>query len=49
LFSTFYDKHSIARAESAEKKELRLMIIVHTAAILRHSMGLLGIRMPEKM
>ncbi len=49
LFSTFYDKHSIARAESTEKKELRLMIIVHTAAILRHSMGLLGIRMPEKM
>ncbi len=49
LFNTFYDVHSISKAESDEKKELRLMMIVHTAAILRHGMGLLGIRMPEKM
>lgn len=49
LFNTFYDAHSISKAESEEKKNLRLMIIVMTAAILRHAMGLLGIRMPEKM
>jgi arginyl-tRNA synthetase len=49
LFNTFYDVHSISKAESDEKKELRLMMIVHTAATLRHGMGLLGIRMPEKM
>lgn len=49
LFNTFYDAHSISKAENEEKKTLRLMIIIMTASILRHSMGLLGIRMPEKM
>lgn len=49
LFNSFYDAHSISKAESEEKKNLRLMIIIMTASILRHSMGLLGIRMPEKM
>lgn len=49
LFNTFYDAHSISKAESEEKKSLRIMIIIMTASILRHSMGLLGIRMPEKM
>lgn len=49
LFNTFYDAHSISKAENEEKKQLRLMIVVHVAAILRHSMSLLGIRMPEKM
>ena len=48
-FNSFYDVHSISKAESAEKKQLRLMIVVHTSAILRHAMGLLGIRLPEKM
>jgi arginyl-tRNA synthetase len=49
LFNTFYDAHSISKAESEEKKQLRLMIIVMTASILRHSMHLMGIRLPEKM
>jgi arginyl-tRNA synthetase len=49
LFNTFYDAHSIAKAESEEKKNLRLLIIVMTASVLRHGMGLLGIRLPEKM
>jgi arginyl-tRNA synthetase len=49
LFNTFYDEHSISKAESDEKKELRLMIILLTASIMRHGMGLLGIRLPEKM
>jgi arginyl-tRNA synthetase len=49
LFNTFYDAHSISKAENEEKKQLRLMIVVHVAAVLRHSMSLLGIRMPEKM
>jgi arginyl-tRNA synthetase len=48
-FNSFYDDHSITRAESEEKKSLRLMIIILTAQVLRHSMGLLGIRLPEKM
>jgi arginyl-tRNA synthetase len=49
LFNTFYDKHSIAQAENEEKKRLRLMLIVMTAATLRHAMHLLGIVLPEKM
>lgn len=49
LFNSFYDQHSIARAESEEKKNLRLMLIVMTAQMLRHAMSLLGIKMPEKM
>jgi arginyl-tRNA synthetase len=49
LFNTFYDAHSISKAESEEKKQLRLMIIIMTASVLRHAMGLLGINLPEKM
>ena len=49
LFNTFYDAHSISKAESEEKKQLRLMIIVLTASVLRHAMNLLGIRLPQKM
>ena len=48
-FNTFYDVHSIANAENEEKKALRLMIIIMTAQVLRHSMNLLGIKLPEKM
>lgn len=49
MFNTFYDAHSISKAESEEKKELRLMIIVMTASVLRHAMHLMGIKLPEKM
>ena len=49
MFNTFYDAHSISKAESEEKKQLRLMIIVMTASILRHAMNLMGIKLPEKM
>lgn len=48
-FNSFYAEHSISKAENEEKKQLRLMIIVLTAQVLRHSMNLLGIRLPEKM
>lgn len=49
LFNSFYDVHSIARAENEEKRQFRLMLIIMTASILRHSMQLCGIRLPEKM
>lgn len=49
LFNTFYDEHSISKAENEEKKQLRLMIIVMTAQTLRHAMNLLGIKLPERM
>ncbi len=48
-FNSFYDACSIAQAENEEKKQLRLMLIIFTASILRHSMNLLGIRLPERM
>lgn len=50
-FNTMYsdDNHKIAKAENEEKKQLRLMIVIMTASILRHSMSLLGITLPEKM
>jgi arginyl-tRNA synthetase len=49
LFNSFYDEHSISKAESEEKKRFRLMLVMLTAHILRHGMALLGIRLPEKM
>lgn len=49
VFNSFYDDHPITKAENAEKKNLRLMTIIFTAQVLRHSMHLLGIRLPEKM
>jgi len=48
-FNSFYDVHSISKAENEEKKQLRLMIIIMTAQVLRHAMHLLGIALPEKM
>lgn len=48
-FNSFYSDHSIAKAENEEKKQLRLMLIVMVAQVLRHSMNLLGINLPEKM
>ena len=49
LFNSFYDVHSISKAESEEKKQLRIMTVIMVASIMRHAMGLLGIMMPEKM
>jgi arginyl-tRNA synthetase len=48
-FNSFYDVHSIAHAENEEKKQLRLLLIIMTASVLRHAMHLMGIRLPEKM
>jgi arginyl-tRNA synthetase len=48
-FNSFYSVHSIASAETVEKKALRLRLAQLTANVLRSSMALLGIRMPERM
>lgn len=48
-FNSFYDAHSISKAENEEKKQLRLMLIIMTAQVMRHAMGTLGIELPEKM
>jgi arginyl-tRNA synthetase len=48
-FNSFYNLHSIASAETPEKKALRLQLAQLTSTILRSALGLLGIRVPERM
>ena len=48
-FNTFYAEHSVANAESEEKKQLRLRLSVMTSNILKSGMQLLGIHVPERM
>ncbi len=48
-FSSFYTEHSVSRAESGYKKQLRLRICIMTANIIRSAMKLLGINVPERM
>ena len=48
-FNSFYTEHSIANAETADKKQLRLQLAVMTANALKSGMELLGIRVPERM
>lgn len=49
LFNSFYVEHSVTKAETGQKKHLRLLLCDATARIIRESMGLLGIRVPERM
>ena len=48
-FNSFYTEHSVTNAETAEKKELRLQLVQLTAQVIKTSMNLLGIRVPERM
>ena len=48
-FSSFYTDHSVLNAESGEKKQLRLQISELTANIIESAMGLMGIKVPERM
>ncbi len=48
-FNSFYTEHSIANAETAEKKALRLQLSVMTSNVLQSSMQLMGIAVPERM
>jgi arginyl-tRNA synthetase len=48
-FNTFYTEHSVLNAESVEKKQLRLKLSEMTANVISSAMGLLGIRVPERM
>ncbi len=48
-FNSFYTEHSIANAETAGKKRLRLKLSLLTANIIKSGMQLLGIRVPERM
>ncbi len=48
-FNSFYAEHSVMKAESEAKKQLRLQICKFTSNVICSSMYLLGIRVPEKM
>jgi arginyl-tRNA synthetase len=48
-YNTFYTAHSVLKAESEEKKHLRLQLCQLTAGIIKEGMQLLGIRVPERM
>ncbi|HXB91168.1 MAG TPA: DALR anticodon-binding domain-containing protein, partial [Puia sp.] len=48
-FNSFYGEHSIGNAETPDKKALRLQVAQLTANTLRSALGLLGIRVPERM
>jgi arginyl-tRNA synthetase len=48
-FNTFYTEHSVMNAESEEKKQLRLQMSELTANVISSAMGLMGIKVPERM
>ncbi len=48
-FNSFYTQHSVAHAESEEKKELRLQLAALTANTIKSGMATLGIAVPERM
>jgi arginyl-tRNA synthetase len=48
-FNSFLTEHYIVTAESGEKKQLRLRIAFMTANVIKSAMGLMGIRVPERM
>ncbi len=48
-FNSFYAEHSVANAETDEKKQLRLCLSIMCANIIKSGMKLLGIEVPDKM
>lgn len=48
-FNTFYTEHSVMNAETEEKKNLRLKLCQLTATVIKESMGMIGIKVPERM
>jgi len=48
-FNSFYTVHSVTNAETEDKKELRLQLAQLTAQVIKTSMKLLGINVPERM
>jgi arginyl-tRNA synthetase len=49
MFNAFYTEHSVMNAESDEKKQLRLKLSEMTVNVIASAMGLLGIKVPERM
>ena len=48
-FNSFVTIHKVLTAESDEKKELRLQLSQMTVNIIQSALGILGIRVPERM
>jgi arginyl-tRNA synthetase len=48
-YNSFYTVHSVLKAETEDKKQLRLQICQLTSNVIQHAMGLLGIKVPERM
>ncbi len=48
-FGSFYNEHSIANAESTAKQQLRLMLAILTANVIKNGMQVLGIKVPDRM
>ena len=48
-YNSFYAEHSVNKAETDEKKQLRLQLCQLTAIVIKSSMELLGIKVPERM
>jgi arginyl-tRNA synthetase len=48
-FNSFYAEHSVANAESEEKRELRLRISEMTSVVIASALQLMGMRVPERM
>ncbi len=49
LFNSFYAEHSVLQAESEDKKAFRLALSMMTANVIKNSLKLLGINVPERM
>jgi len=49
IFNSFYTEHSVANAETDEKRILRLQLSKLTAHAIKTGMHLLGIKVPERM
>jgi arginyl-tRNA synthetase len=48
-FNSFYGELSVSKAETAEKKGLRLQLCLATAGVISRALELLGMRVPERM
>jgi arginyl-tRNA synthetase len=49
LYNSFYAEHSVANAETSQKKQLRLALSLMTSGVIKSGLQLLGIKVPERM
>ena len=49
VFNQFYNDYSILNEPDEQKKQIRLVLARNVAKIIKNSMALLGIEVPERM